>query len=263
MTQLSEAVDAIHHYTGTDVEKERILDLALPTMQYNANRFHRNNPRLIIDVSDLVAYQQLYLLQWLQGERPAVINQSFLSGILYNHMITFVRMEYRDFRRQEKYYEFVNQCFIEHSNEYLDDCVMSDMRITLDELDVKAIVKDILFKLLIDQYSPIDVKDYYGLSLTRIMQLFDEGMTALCQKFKLEPKQHFSPPNRQSKYRRSLDGKYVDPIVPLIITDYRCGMTYNQLSIKYRKARSTIIKLIDKYGVEIRLYEDRPQKKAA
>lgn len=253
MTKLAEAVDAINHYTGTDAEKERILDLALPTMQYHANRFHYYHSRLIIDVCDLVAYQQIYLLQWLKGERPGNINQSYLSGILYKNMITAVRLQYRDFRQTEHYYEFVNQCFVERNDQYLCDFTMSDIRITLAELDVKPIVKDVLFKLLIEQYEFKDVMGYYNLSVSRIDDLYNDGMRALCSRIGLPQQSHYFTPVRHGRIRRKLEGRYVRMNNDsAIIADYMSGIKMATIVRKYGKCQRTIVNILKQNGIALR-----------
>lgn len=253
MTQLADAVDAINRYTGTDAETERILDLALPTMQYHANRFHYYHSRLIIDVCDLVAYQQIYLLQWLKGERPDVINQSFLSGILYKNMITAVRLQYRDFRQTEQYYEFVNQCFVERNDQYLCDFTMSDIRFALDELDVKPIVKDVLFRLLIEQYEFKDVKDYYNLSVSRLDDLYNDGMQALCSKLGLPKKSHYFTPVRHGRIRRKLTGTYVRMNNDSqIVADYMSGMKMATIVRKYGRCQSSIVNVLKRNGIALR-----------
>lgn len=261
MTKLADAVDAINHYTGTEAETERILDLALPAMTYNANRFHRNNPALN-DVSDLVAYQQLFFLKWLKGGRPQFINQSFLVKMLYVNMINEIRIHHRDFRQRKKYFEFVNQCVIERRNEWFDDMTMSDIRITIDELDVKDIVKDILFKLLIDQYEVSDLTEYYNLTLARISQLFDVGMKKLCARFELVPQRHYATPKHHGQFRRRPEGFYIRQINNKdaeIIADYQAGMKMAVMEHKYQKSKNTIISIVKRHGCELRKTRSRNQ----
>lgn len=266
MKKIAEAVVAINHYTGTDAENAMIIDRCLPIMGINARQYKRRHPLLIIEIEDLIAYQQMYLLYWLKYEHKNAtkeMNQKFLTLLLYRKMIDLIRADYKDYRHFDQYCEFVQQLALDKRNEYHGSELISDLRITINELNVSHRIKDVLFKLLIDQYAPADVLNYYGVSWSRITQLFDEGMTALCHQLNLESKRHYIAPFGKTIFHRFPEGKYVDPTVPLIIQDYRLGMSYYQLSIKYQKARITIKNLIDKYGVEIPHYEDSSPRKAA
>ena len=254
MTKLAEAVDAINRYTGTDAETERILDLALPTMQYHASRFHYYHSRF--DVDDLIANMQLYLFQWLRGKRHNGINQVWLSRLLYNQMITSVRCQFKDFRHLDRHIEYVNDYINSRCYEYISDDTMTDLRITIDELDVRDIVKDLLVKILIEQYSISDVLDYYHLSIGYTSQLYKEGMKALCSRFNID-KNRFMTPVRKGKISCKPAGYYKKKIEMQIIADYQAGTKLSTIIRKYGKSHSTIINILHRHGVPMRFRRKR------
>ena len=254
MTKLADAVDAINHYTGTEAETERILDLALPAMTYHATRFRYYHSRF--DVEDLLANMQLYLIQWLRGKRQNGINQVWFSRLLYNQMITSVRCQYKDFRHLDKHIEYVNDYINFRRYEYISDDTMTDIRITIDELDVSEIVKDLLVKILIEQYSISDVLDYYHLSIGYTSQLYKEGMAALCARFNIV-KQRFLTPVRKGKISCKPAGYYKKKIEMQIIADYQAGTKLSTIIRKYGKSRSTIINILHRHGVPMRFRRKR------
>ena len=258
MTKLADAVDAINHYTGTDAETERILDLALPVMQLHAYRFHCVHPRF--DADDLVANMQLFLLKYLNGKRPDVINQTYFSRLLYNQMITSVRCQYRDFRQKSKHLEYVNNCVINRINEYVRDDTMTDIRVTIDELNTSDKCKDILVKTLIEQYSLSDLLDYYNISLSSINGYYRYGMMALCERLHVE-KHRWVTPVRRGKITRKPTGVYNNTTgvynnrtrdERLIIADYESGIKFRLIAQKYKLKSRELSDILIRNGVTMR-----------
>lgn len=261
MTKLADAVDAINRYTGTDEETERILDLALPVMQLHAYRYHCVHPRF--DVDDLVANMQLYLLKYLHGKRPDVINQSYFSRLLYNQMITSVRCQYRDCRQKSKHLEYVNNCVINRSNEYVRDDTMTDIRVTIDELNISDKCKDILVKTLIEQYSLSDLLDYYNISLSSINGYYRAGMIALCERLHVE-KHRWVTPVRCGKITRKPTGVYNNRTKDerLIIADYESGLKVQSIIQKYRLSGKALTNILIRNGVTMRRCDNKVQEQS-
>lgn len=261
MTKLADAVDAINHYTGTDAETERILDLALPVMQLHAYRFHCVHPRF--DADDLVANMQLFLLKYLNGKRPDVINQSYFSRLLYNQMITSVRCQYRDFRQKSKHLEYVNNCVINRINEYVRDDTMTDIRVTIDELNISDKCKDILVKTLIEQYSLSDLLDYYNISLSSINGYYRYGMMALCERLHVE-KHRWVTPVRCGKITRKPTGVYNNRTKDerLIIADYESGLKFQLIIQKYRLSGKALTNILIRNGVTMRRCVNKVQEQS-
>ena len=251
MTKLADAVDAINHYTGTEAETERILDLALHVMQLHAYRFHYFHPRF--DADDLVANMQLFLLKYLNGKRPDVINQTYFSRLLYNQMITSVRCQYRDFRQKSKHLEYVNNCVINRSNEYVRNDTMTDIRVTIDELNISDKCKDILVKTLIEQYSLSDLLDYYQMAMSSITALYSDGMTALSDRLHVA-KHRWVTPVRRGKITRKPTGVYNNRTRDerLIIADYESGIKFHSIAKKYKLKSRELSDILIRNGVTMR-----------
>lgn len=59
-------------------------------------------------------------------------------------------------------------------------------------------------------------------------------------------------PSVSSPAPRRLDVRLSEPVVQQLLADYQAGSTGRQLAERYELARSTVISLLRKHGVEIR-----------